>query len=663
MPITLLCAAPGTGLSEVAQRIRNTVSAEVFDVESHLLSTLGDEDAKQVRTRTVKKSIDMKAFTSAFPRAKVLRLWSKAAKECIEQAKQHDKAVVVLHLTLFRNDRTEYYSTVSRLLSIIHDSKATIGHVVQLIDDVYDMYARLAQDAGALSFHVRYAGWLEFTERSMQKLTWERLNNGQRLDEVKEQVKLEARLQAINLLVSWRRHESIAAESLAGSLLVNFLVLGVKHPMFLLKNLLESAVTYRIYISHPISAYRREINKLIREGKSPSAGDWNEAVHECNSIPALLGADPRLLSIMPTAIDELRFFPLADESSDLTERSFILGPRWPLINGGDGLISKFSAPLPAEDEEVTSLLAPPLEPITNEMVARKEVLAKINSSIEKTAVSGELVRFLEGLMYIEIPYRDHLIVANTDGFLVHRPRADRARVSGGVRQEVAHWWDRTTNGEDHIKIAFLHNSADIKNLREHWLGQSSWTDAGDKESAELRRTAVEGAYDDIVAEARTYIGETHGLKNIAQIKQLLSGTPLIMDQLGGYSDLATKAAATEVRSSAILAGLAAFVRNELELCISEQESDNSHVFILDADVKLTERRMKEIRSFLTGESRYRTKSCTLIGDEVNVTSDTFLPVFLGVTHDEETLRRASLEFFERLERCYEDFTTESDRIM
>lgn len=664
MGITLLCAAPGTGLSEVAERIRDSIDINVFDVESRMLDSLIASDLDQVSSYAVDGPIDMKALTSAFPRAKVLRLWSTAARECFIDAGKTKNAVVALHLTLFRSDRTEYYSTVSQILDIIREVDAVVGQVVQLIDDVYDMYARLAQDAGALSFGMRYERWLKFTRRATPDLTWERLDGEPSGPaEIEEQVKLETRVQTINMLVGWRRQESIAAESLAGSLNVGFLVLGVKHPMFLLKNLLKNDSLFRIYISHPISAYRREINQLIRGGKQPSANDWNEAVRECNSLPALLGADPRLLAIMPTAIDELRFFPLSEDSAGLTERSFLLGPRWPLINDGNDLISEYAALLPGEVGELDTeesgdngTSGTSLELISNEAVQRYEVLTRSDSSIEMSAISGELARFLEGLMFIEIPYRDHLIVANTDGFLVHRPRADRARVSGGVKQEVEHWWDRVTNGETHIKIAFLHTYADADNLKRHWLGQASWTDSTDPETLRLRHATVVGAYEGIKAQARAYIGASYKLRNPSDIERVIAGQPLSVDQLGGPSHLATHSAVSKARSKAITAGLAEFLRNELELCVSEQESDGSHVFILDRGVQLTERRMNDVRRFLTGESHYPMKSCTVIGDEENVTTDTFLPFFLDVDDDDDSLSHASVEFFELLRRRCDELT-------
>ena len=282
---------------------------KVFDIERELLTNLSPEDQVIVRKHasSAASGLNMAAFMSSFPRYKALQLWSDAARRVLAEAGKHQDSVVLCHLTLFRPDRTEYVSTLAQFLSIVHELNSEVGRVIQLIDDIYDMYAELGAESGALNFHVRLSSWKSFTKRSTPDSAWNRFNSDGN-DET-EHLSLEARVQAMNMLVAWRRTESIAAESLARSLGRQLLVFGVKHPFALLENALKVEQMRRVYISHPISAYRREMNSLIRQGTKPAESNWNPAVAECNDIPLLLSEDPELVAIMPTAIDELRFAP------------------------------------------------------------------------------------------------------------------------------------------------------------------------------------------------------------------------------------------------------------------------------------------------------------------------------------------------------------------
>lgn len=640
MSITVISAAPGTGLTRVGRRVASQAHLNVFDIEHELLTSLNPADRSAVRKRvsSAKSDVDMAAFMSSFPRHKALQLWSDAARRVLAEAGKLPDAVVLCHLTLFRPDRTEYVSTLAQFLNIINELSSSIGRVVQLIDDVYDMYAELGAESGALNFHVRLSSWKSFTRRSTPASAWSRFD-GTAGGET-EHLSLEARVQAINMLIAWRRTESIAAESLARSLNCQLLVLGVKHPFALLENALKQEKVHRVYISHPISAYRREMNEIIRSGASPTESNWNSAVAECNEMPLLLSANPGLVAIMPTAIDELRFAPLLEDADRLTERSFVLGPRWPLMADSKDLILDQTL-----DEDGSS------SPVTYASTQQDEILLKSLSPIERLSFSGELVRFLEGLMFAEIPYRDHLIVANTDAFLVHRPRADRARTSSGVKQEVAHWWDRLESGETHIRMTFLHAVEDLEMLAALWQGTAPWMKT-DRE----RSTAVRATLEGIGRSAKAYIAEQYNLDH-EDAETVWMGNPLDVDQLGGPTHLATEAQVAKAKAAAAVEGVNAFIKSELTLSLhgSRRHSDNIHVFIVEDGIRLTRRRMEPVRQFLASENGATSMGYSVISDEESETfadplaSKTLQTVLLCQERYKDDVQAVCLDFVQRLE--------------
>jgi len=632
MPIALICAAPGTGLTRTTQRINEQSGRIVFDVEQRLLQNLTPEQtvtAKSHRFLDASKNPTMASLTAAFPREVVLNMWQLAAREVIAEAKSVPDAVIACHFTLFRHDRTEYYSTNSFLLAELIRAGATVDRIIQLIDDVYDMHAQLTHATGALNSHVRYAGWRKFTRSSTPADAWAKFDGDNGGEDA--HIALEARISALNLLVAWRRTESIAAEGVARALDAPFIILGVKHSFQELLNSLGVQQPTRVYISHPISAYRREMNEKIREGQMPGEVNWNSAVAECNELPSLLGVDGNIVSIMPTAIDEMRFWPIEIEAERLTQRDLRLGPRWPLMAAGDALIS----------------WTPEREPQTYLSSQHTDLITGESSSVNLTAFAGQLVRYLEGLFYVEIPYRDHLIVANCDAFVVHRPRADRARVSGGVLQEVRHWWDRHRAGASNLRLAIFHTSSDVDGLVAKWTGEASWlkTD-GD------RLDEVGSSLEIIETAAVAYIGENYDLADdLRACGEVLEGKELSIDQLGGPTHLATALQVAEARHDALRHGVETLVQSELSL--SKHVADGAHVFILDNGVRLTRNRAAQLRDFVTGQFADVGKRVTIVGDEESSAFASFLkvPLIARALFGDET-SNASIEqsaaFYEKL---------------
>lgn len=565
-------------LSSVGTRLGEESTIQVLDVEAELIASLSADDRKSARKRRAAGAadIDMASVARAFPREKVLRLWSEALSKLLNEPLEGRDWVIVCHLTLYRNDRSEFYSTAGLLTAAILGAGLTIDEVVLLIDDVYDMYVRLSQEFGALNAQDRITRWMDFTTKSTPKQVWGRLNADGGTEV--EHVSLETSVQTINLLVGWRRQESISAEALAGATGARLTVLGIKHSYTSLLKLVSPTDGHarRIYISHPISAYRRSINTLLGAGQHVTEGSWEQGVAECNRIPALLETNSSLVAIMPTAIDELRFRGLEKDSIRLTERSPTLGPRWPLMNHGVGLVAGGASGAV----------------LSHDSVQHQELLIAEKSAIRDQQFTGELTRFVEGLMFIEIPYRDHLIVANTDGFLVFRPLSDRARVSSGVEHEVMHWWDKVEVGASKSRLAILHTTEDLALLKTRWEGTGFWFEG----SEGLRAVAV--TIEGIRAGAGAFLAEDYDLR-LAEAESVLDGNTLAVEHLGGRPEFASEHGVGSVRREALIKGVAEFIRLQLDLSRGKI-SHQVKIFLLEKDVVLSERRVGPIQEFLKG---------------------------------------------------------------
>lgn len=517
----------------------------------------------------------MAAICRAFPRKKVLSLWGLALNDTIDNLDPGKSNVIVAHLTLYRNDRSEYYSTVGTLLSALIQRSVAIDEIVLLIDDVFDMYSRLVGSSGALNADERRSRWQAFTSKTNP-------DGPLRETTYLEQLDLESSTQTLNLLVSWRRQESLSAETIATALQTRLTVFGIKHEWDALERLVRKPRSVRTaYISHPISAYRRGINMQIEDGIDPV---WDGAVRECNALPSILGASGNTVAIMPTAIDEMRFRSMKSTAASLTERVPELGPRWPLIAPGISLVAG----------------ARELE-FTDAEVQHHDLLTRLHPSLSGTPISGELTRFLEGLFFIEIPYRDHLLVANSDDLVVFRPLADHGRLSSGVDHEVRHWWDRVEHGDERTRLVIVHTADDFSQAQSLWEGSADWLSADQKEDA-IRRTVA-----DVITLALKILTDNYELEE-HEARHVLSGNALAPEHLGGHPEIGTKDQAARVRLVAIADAVDELFRRTLGLTRG-RESSQALIIVLEENVKLTARRAEAIVAFLNAE--------TLSGDIVS----------------------------------------------
>lgn len=155
-----------------------------------------------------------------------------------------------------------------------------ITHVVVLIDDIFDMYLRLA-------FPGRLFNWAEWVRDHLADAWSEQEGKGDpNFDEPdRSTLRLEARINVLQNLLSWRRSEVLLAEALATQLRARFLVFGVKQEARILARWLQdggggpSDAASRVvstYLSHPVSGPRRH---------QRDTGLWPDVVYEFNELP------------------------------------------------------------------------------------------------------------------------------------------------------------------------------------------------------------------------------------------------------------------------------------------------------------------------------------------------------------------------------------------
>jgi len=352
---------------------------------------------------------NMAELCSQLPRRALSVHWGKALSSCLGEIQNcpDSRGVLACHLTLFSPRRQEFYvpwrPADFRAASGHTDGALSVSRVVVLIDDIYDMYSRLSGAGEIFNEEQQARNYSDF----YQKLSGVSLSSAE--TGTPYLLRLEVRRRSLEALASWRRAELVHAEALAQALGgIPLTVLAVKHRLSALQAIVESPRRKVVYVSHKISDARRYNRK--------NPGEWPLLVQEINELsPAFMNGDVVLAH--PTAIDELR--------TRSGPGAIGLTDRWPLQEPSvDDLI--YTLPSSAEDP-------PGYESLFDGLRFEGE-----GSSEEATAV----FRGLELGIFQDIAFRDHLLVAASEGIVLYRPLALDGEDSGGARAEVRHWQDR-----------------------------------------------------------------------------------------------------------------------------------------------------------------------------------------------------------------------------
>lgn len=515
MTFTILLASPGVGLRNIEAELRKK-GVDIVDVEDKLLSL--DEIARDPELSDIPAGdLNLRDVLEVLPHVRIVELWRKALVSALDALDSQNSAhkVLAFHPSLFADRRSEQYSLIGQAL---HDDRLrNATRVILLIDDIFDMWARLGRTSSDL-FH--QASWLELRAEA-QDLDYYFRNDGDTsilaLDEAApaevrdmfDRLIYNSSISILEQLIRWRHLDMIEAETLAtalsqpresdrstelpedvsaegtnnesspvgaedrtteGSVVdvvdrsIDLVTLGVMHPVSALLNVVKSASATNpttSYLSHPISRPRREF---------ANSGHWPEVVGDSNELSGRLAREGVIL-VCPTAIDEFRFNVFRPDpnvkykpedlagfiAADFSLRSFTLSERWP--------------PLTSHLDAI----------VTNVTPSSELVRMGLSQQTLPRAVISTYARSLEESIFAEVPFRDHFLVAHTNTFLVYRPLYKEGRFSRGVTGEIGHWQDSFVHGEHGRRALFVHSPEDLRD----WL--VAFNSSRDSES--IRREA------------------------------------------------------------------------------------------------------------------------------------------------------------------------------
>lgn len=355
----------------------------------------------------------MSHLCSKLPRHEVSHYWSEALRGSLDELDDGSETsrLLVCHLTLFSPVTREMYIPCSPG-SFVETGDGLPPHeverVVVLIDDIYDMYARLSGSGGVLNeeqHKENYANHIHALDGLDLRATAQ--------DDAL--LSFEVRVRTLEFLAGWRRAELLQAEMLANTLGAPLTVLGAKHSLAALQRLVVDPSVRSAYLSHKITDPR------IANRQTP--GQWMPLVDEVNSLSGPLLAEDIVL-IHPTAIDELR---MATWSGNIG-----LTDRWPLQNPDSD-----TAPRDGATSGLAYLTPDRLDPPDY-----LELFDATALGSGDTAMSAKgRFRGFEMSIFEEISARDHLLVSYSDALVLYRPVIFGVD-SSGARSEVNHWQQR-----------------------------------------------------------------------------------------------------------------------------------------------------------------------------------------------------------------------------
>lgn len=447
--VVIVCAASGTRLSAIAQQMRDPQHpGAVRDLESELCESYRGHQS-HVELGLQSDELPTMWHVVRRPREELYEAWKESFASSLRGCVGEDGAsarLLVMHLSWYQPSTSEFFSpvSVSHVQEIIQSEGCNVTGVVILIDDIYDMLARLQGDDD-----IYRANAIDSRADRLRGLHY----GADETALTKKRARLEALESALMHLVSWRQHEILQAESIARELDADFTVFGIKHSRAAFEHLTKPVAVPRTYLSHRISEVRR-MNKAMNDLPT-SLGEWSAVVDEVNRLHMEFAQHGQVL-INPTAIDELRFAGPDDDGSF----SPYLARRWNIPAPHAELLWI----IPDGGYEHTDLLA---------------------DGIEVPDVSASSVaRALSGRIYFDVAFRDHVIVEHTAGLCVYRPffqdeqlyesgpksgEPRGANWSGGVKPEITHWYRKGASGSGpRRRLAFVHTRAEIRS-RIAWI--------------------------------------------------------------------------------------------------------------------------------------------------------------------------------------------------
>lgn len=408
-------------LSKLAKEINRSdppkiLKFEDFLIEAHelKLNDLGVVTDKESEKRLIKGEGGLQHLLK-YPKSHLRRIWAEAINLLKKKASEYEHIFFSMHTIYYQTQYREYFFALEEEKI----RELSPGLIITLIDDIYDVHARLRR-----SLHVFDDDYLRKACPNAKK-------------------RVCARISQLLRILQWRSKEIITAEKLAICLGLGHHVLAVKHPLDVAKHLISENAN-PIYLSHPISEVRRLLDK--NELKKAKA-----IQNEIDELAKSLIREKRIALILPTTIDEKIIALEHDDGADdekpkdkkkkekkESEKLF-----WPLLNE--------RWPLPGRENEL--LYCPPekkpANPLDVEGVFFDERGHLKVGKKNKYLFSAGIFITVDLLEMIgdQINSRDRQLVDQSSAICVYRPYFN-GNHSTGVSEEINHRTTRFRMGID-----------------------------------------------------------------------------------------------------------------------------------------------------------------------------------------------------------------------
>ena len=390
----IVTGASGTGVTTSLTRYCREHGGQIVKLETHLADVAKPYlDQQEATMRDV----------VMLPPAILRTLWPEAcesaisvgsdAGEPVKELLEKGDVFLTFHAAWYHLLSTSFVSavdmgTLNSQIGVELDHSPRI--VITLIDDIYDMLARLIRP------HQVFERGLSDNDNPISAVC-----------------------SLLLKILAWREFEVRYSQQVSASLMgeLPHVLFAVKHPLTTFAKLVQSETPRRVYLSHPISEPRRL--GLDEE-------DGQRLMSFFADVAAGLRAGSDFVLIEPTAIDELRL--------DLAAEGVPLRGRWipprdlegrELEQLWDGLVRPHGT-----DEETAADRAfaaqPFLEAIKhaeNRRARQPTAIVKEMTAGEATAAASELVRVLDAEIDCQVNWRDRQLVSESHGLVVVRPFA------------------------------------------------------------------------------------------------------------------------------------------------------------------------------------------------------------------------------------------------
>jgi len=376
---------------------QNASFAQILDLDTMLCNKFNVDTIQDAIANHSRKTLQEK--------------WNDTLKLAFDMMKQDDKKIkiVLSHPVYYKIVTREFFSVFNSadFTSLTKDDNSKISHVIHIIDDVYDVFARLQEpkelfgDVAISEFMENYVKSFHLKFKDLQKNTKAYVSWIQN---------------CINSILIWRSQELLFTQNVATQFNCKFLLWAIKQDPSVLLDWIQTDVDV-FYISHPISEPRRLQKKR---------NNWPTMVEYLNNFQFEL-RKKKVYTVMPTAIDEYRF--------DKNNKGFTgdLTSRWPIPKNVKKQFQGNKIIPPNSDWK--NLLAPVkltfgsnLYSITN----RTKTTTNLIHDYANAAFNSIEMQITQSLAN-----RDHTLVWHTNGVIVIEPYdPENGKLHGGVNKEL-----------------------------------------------------------------------------------------------------------------------------------------------------------------------------------------------------------------------------------